>query len=66
MSLALAGLGFAHMAFPETRPRRLRRSGALRRLVRETTLAADNFVFPLFVAPGKGAPHEHAATVIIA
>jgi porphobilinogen synthase len=49
------------MAFPETRPRRLRRSGALRRLVRETTLAADNFVFPLFVAPGKGVRREIAS-----
>jgi porphobilinogen synthase len=41
------------MSFPETRPRRLRRTPALRRLVRETTLAADNLVFPLFVCPGK-------------
>src|SRR5436305_1977417 len=42
------------MAFPETRPRRLRRTDAMRRLVSETTLAASNFVFPLFVGPGKG------------
>jgi len=42
------------MAFPDTRPRRLRRTPALRRLVRETTLAPDNFIFPLFVCPGKG------------
>ncbi len=42
------------MAFPETRPRRLRRTQALRRLVRETTLSVDNFIFPLFVCPGKG------------
>jgi porphobilinogen synthase len=46
------------MSFPETRPRRLRRSPALRRLVRETTLAADNFIFPLFVCPGKGVRRE--------
>jgi porphobilinogen synthase len=38
-------------SFPETRLRRLRRSGALRGLVRETTLSLDHFVFPLFVAP---------------
>jgi porphobilinogen synthase len=41
------------MSFPETRPRRLRRSSSLRRLVRETTLSADNFMAPLFVAPGN-------------
>jgi porphobilinogen synthase len=46
------------MAFPDTRPRRLRRTPALRRLVRETTLAPDNFIFPLFVCPGKGVRNE--------
>ena len=42
------------MSFPETRPRRLRQLPALRRLVRETTLSADNFIYPLFICPGKG------------
>jgi porphobilinogen synthase len=46
------------MSFPESRPRRLRRSSALRRMVRETTLSPDNFLFPLFVAPGKGVKNE--------
>jgi porphobilinogen synthase len=46
------------MSFPDTRSRRLRRTPALRRLVRETTLAADNFIFPLFVCPGKGVRRE--------
>ncbi len=46
------------MSFPETRARRLRRSNALRRMVRETTLAPDNFVLPLFVCPGKGVRRE--------
>jgi porphobilinogen synthase len=46
------------MSFPETRLRRLRRTPALRRLVRETTLAADNFIYPLFVCPGKGIKRE--------
>jgi porphobilinogen synthase len=46
------------MSFPETRLRRLRRTPALRRLVRETTLAADNFIYPLFVCPGKGVKTE--------
>jgi porphobilinogen synthase len=36
------------------RPRRLRRTAALRDLVRETTLAPDDFVFPYFVVPGEG------------
>ena len=42
------------MSFPETRMRRLRRTAALRGLVRETRLAADQLVLPLFVRPGKG------------
>jgi porphobilinogen synthase len=46
------------MSYPETRPRRLRRTDALRRLVRETTLAPDNLIFPLFVCPGKGVRRE--------
>ncbi len=39
-------------AFPATRLRRLRRTGALRDLVRETTLAAADLVLPLFVEEG--------------
>lgn len=46
------------MSFPETRLRRLRRTPALRRLVRETTLRPDNFIYPLFVCPGKGIKRE--------
>jgi porphobilinogen synthase len=42
------------MSFPETRPRRLRRSEAIRRMVRETSLSVDNLMFPLFVCSGKG------------
>jgi porphobilinogen synthase len=37
--------------FPITRLRRLRRTGALRDLVRETSLSLDDLVMPLFVAP---------------
>ena len=36
------------------RPRRLRRTQALRDLVRETTLAPDDLVYPFFVVPGEG------------
>jgi porphobilinogen synthase len=42
------------MAFPIHRPRRLRRSEALRRMVRETTLAPSDFIYPLFVIEGRG------------
>jgi len=38
-------------SFPETRLRRMRRTGALRALVRETRLDLDDFVMPLFVGP---------------
>jgi porphobilinogen synthase len=38
-------------AFPVTRLRRLRRTPALRSLVRETRLSLDGFVLPLFVGP---------------
>jgi porphobilinogen synthase len=36
------------------RPRRLRRTPALRALVRETKLAPDHFIYPLFVREGTG------------
>jgi porphobilinogen synthase len=38
--------------FPTTRLRRLRRTGALRDLVRETTLAPSDLVMPMFVQEG--------------
>jgi porphobilinogen synthase len=41
------------MPFPQERPRRLRRTEALRSLVRETHLAPDDLVWPLFAVPGK-------------
>ncbi|MSW95245.1 MAG: porphobilinogen synthase [Actinobacteria bacterium] len=44
------------MAFPVTRPRRLRRSAALRALVSETRLAPGDLVLPLFVEEGIDAP----------
>lgn len=42
------------MAFPATRPRRLRRTAPLRDLVRETALSPRDFIYPLFVCPGRG------------
>src|SRR4030042_320465 len=41
------------MAFPQERPRRLRRTEPLRNLVRETTLGPDDLVWPLFAVPGQ-------------
>jgi porphobilinogen synthase len=39
--------------YPTLRPRRLRRSANLRRLVRETSLTANDLIYPLFVRPGR-------------
>src|SRR3974390_2425842 len=46
------------MAFPTDRPRRLRRTDALRSFVRETRLSPEGFVYPLFVCPGEGVRKE--------
>jgi len=40
------------------RPRRLRRTAALRAMVRETTLSASQLVHPLFVTSGQGASRD--------
>jgi porphobilinogen synthase len=40
------------------RPRRLRRSAAIRALVRETRLSPDQFIYPLFVCSGEGQRRE--------
>src|SRR6188768_999495 len=42
------------MGFPATRMRRLRRTGTLRSMVRETRLAPADFIAPLFVRHGAG------------
>jgi len=42
------------MNYPDYRPRRMRRTAGLRRMVRETRLSVDDFVYPLFVVPGSG------------
>ena len=42
------------MSFPVNRPRRLRRTATLRRMVRETRLSVDDLVLPLFAMHGKG------------
>src|SRR5712671_7538978 len=40
------------------RPRRLRRTEAIRSLVRETKLTPDCFILPLFVCEGRGVRRE--------
>ena len=42
-----------HAQFPIARPRRLRLSPGIRRLARETTLSAADFIYPLFVRYGE-------------
>jgi porphobilinogen synthase len=49
------------MHFPEYRARRMRRTENLRRLVRETRLSVDNFIYPLFVCPGQKVRNEVSA-----
>jgi porphobilinogen synthase len=44
------------MGFPEVRPRRLRRTPALRRLVAETTVSPHQLVLPMFVREGASEP----------
>lgn len=42
------------MGFSATRPRRLRSREAIRKMVRETRLSADQLILPIFVKEGKG------------
>ncbi len=46
------------MTFPITRMRRLRTNDTLRRMVRETKLSVDDFIYPVFVQPGEGKKDE--------
>ena len=46
------------MTYPVHRPRRLRRSEAIRGLVRETRLSAGGFIYPMFVCPGTNVRNE--------
>jgi porphobilinogen synthase len=46
------------MSYPVHRPRRLRRSEALRGLVRETRLTTAGLIYPLFVCPGTQVRRE--------
>lgn len=46
------------MQYPDYRPRRLRRTNNLRRMICETTLAPADFIYPLFLVSGKGVQKE--------
>lgn len=49
------------MSFPAQRPRRLRRTEALRNLVRETRLNTAGLIYPMFVCPGTKVRKEVAS-----
>ena len=49
------------MSFPTHRPRRLRRTEALRSVVRETRLTTAGLIYPMFVCPGKNVRLEVAS-----
>ncbi|BFU97152.1 MAG: porphobilinogen synthase [Nitrospira sp.] len=49
------------MAFPIQRLRRLRQHDGFRRMVRETSLAPSDFIYPLFVVEGQGRREEIAS-----
>ena len=46
------------MSILKIRPRRLRRSETIRAMVRETSLSAKDFVYPIFVVPGDNIKEE--------
>jgi len=61
------------MKFPAYRPRRMRATEGLRKLVRETTLGIDQLIMPYFIIDGSGIKDEissmpgqfrHAANVV--
>jgi len=41
------------MRYPEYRPRRMRRTENLRRMIRETRLSVDDLIYPIFVIEGE-------------
>lgn len=49
------------MPFPQSRPRRLRRLPLLRKMVQETALSVEGFIYPLFVVYGRGIRKEIAS-----
>src|SRR2546429_2919273 len=56
-----SGRSQTSMSFPTHRPRRLRRTEALRSVVRETRLTTAGLIYPMFVCPGKNVRLEVAS-----
>jgi porphobilinogen synthase len=52
---------FIQPDFPTTRLRRLRRTGAIREMFRETTLSVNDFIYPLFIVEGDNIKKEIAS-----
>lgn len=50
--------GVIKMSFPIVRMRRMRQNNLIRRMVRETHLTANDFVYPMFVQHGDGVVQE--------
>ncbi|HET7089934.1 MAG TPA: porphobilinogen synthase, partial [Anaerolineae bacterium] len=48
----------ASAGFPTVRPRRLRLNPRIRSMLRETSLAPDDFIYPLFVTHGRAVRNE--------
>ncbi|WP_028951148.1 porphobilinogen synthase [Sulfurihydrogenibium subterraneum] len=46
------------MGFPVNRYRRLRKNESIRRLIRETTLTVDDFIYPIFIEDGQNIKKE--------
>ena len=46
------------MNFPKSRPRRLRSSETIRRMVRETKISVNDFIYPVFLKYGRGIKQE--------
>jgi porphobilinogen synthase len=53
-----SSLAAGRAAFPIARPRRLRRTETLRRMVRQTRLSVDSLIYPVFVVPGADVQEE--------
>src|SRR3954471_3236454 len=60
-STTYSPVSLSRMAFPQRRLRRLRRTGALRRMTAETRLSVDDLIAPLFVREGIDAPQPIAS-----
>jgi porphobilinogen synthase len=61
-SRAIDAASAHNLAIPGARrPRRLRLNAGIRRMVRETSLSVDDFVYPLFVTHGKKVRNEIAS-----